>query len=169
MPNQLSWCCILPVTRMSLFSPVLNSIDNINSFPKQFISLYLETWDRLVIFFSVFLLVFFNQFCVYSTARPYDKTGHLNCTQLCSTPWWWSEIMENTKLPPSSPTSPTTGFSVPNAEKIDGFPRRSMRRARQRRSHSSSQFRYQSSQVELTPLPLLKGRCPSPAVQAHRL
>ncbi|XP_048083318.1 serine/threonine-protein phosphatase 2A 56 kDa regulatory subunit beta isoform-like isoform X1 [Alosa alosa] len=64
--------------------------------------------------------------------------------------------MESTKLPPSSPTSPTTGFSVPNAEKIDGFPRRSMRRARQRRSHSSSQFRYQSSQVELTPLPLLK-------------
>ncbi|XP_031428102.1 serine/threonine-protein phosphatase 2A 56 kDa regulatory subunit beta isoform-like [Clupea harengus] len=64
--------------------------------------------------------------------------------------------MENTKLPPTSPTSPTTGFSVPNAEKIDGFPRRSMRRARQRRSHSSSQFRYQSSQVELTPLPLLK-------------
>uniref|UniRef100_A0A671RVR0 Serine/threonine protein phosphatase 2A regulatory subunit n=1 Tax=Sinocyclocheilus anshuiensis TaxID=1608454 RepID=A0A671RVR0_9TELE len=39
---------------------------------------------------------------------------------------------------------------------LDGFPRRSMRRARQRRSHSSSQFRYQSSQVELTPLPLLK-------------
>ncbi|KAA0723183.1 PP2A B subunit isoform B'-beta [Triplophysa tibetana] len=62
-----------------------------------------------------------------------------------------------TKLPPSSPSSPTTGFSVPSAEKVDGFPRRSMRRARQRRSHSSSQFRYQSSQVELTPLPLLKG------------
>ncbi|CAL8238244.1 unnamed protein product, partial [Merluccius merluccius] len=65
--------------------------------------------------------------------------------------------METTKLPPSSPSSPTTGFSVPSAEKVDGFPRRSMRRARQRRSHSSSQFRYQSSQVELTPLPLLKG------------
>uniref|UniRef100_A0A4W5JQ52 Uncharacterized protein n=1 Tax=Hucho hucho TaxID=62062 RepID=A0A4W5JQ52_9TELE len=47
--------------------------------------------------------------------------------------------------------------SIPSAEKVDGFPRRSMRRARQRRSHSSSQFRYQSSQVELTPLPLLKG------------
>lgn len=65
--------------------------------------------------------------------------------------------METTKLPPSSPSSPTTGFLVPSAEKVDGFPRRSMRRARQRRSHSSSQFRYQSSQVELTPLPLLKG------------
>ncbi|KAI4808096.1 hypothetical protein KUCAC02_000167, partial [Chaenocephalus aceratus] len=64
--------------------------------------------------------------------------------------------METTKLPPSSPSSPTTSFSVPSAEKVDGFPRRSMRRARQRRSHSSSQFRYQSSQVELTPLPLLK-------------
>uniref|UniRef100_A0A3B4A9I2 Uncharacterized protein n=1 Tax=Periophthalmus magnuspinnatus TaxID=409849 RepID=A0A3B4A9I2_9GOBI len=57
----------------------------------------------------------------------------------------------------SAPSSPTTGFTVPSAEKVDGFPRRSMRRARQRRSHSSSQFRYQSSQVELTPLPLLKG------------
>ncbi|KAA8582483.1 hypothetical protein FQN60_006154 [Etheostoma spectabile] len=65
--------------------------------------------------------------------------------------------METTKLPPTSPSSPTTSFSVPSAEKVDGFPRRSMRRARQRRSHSSSQFRYQSSQVELTPLPLLKG------------
>ncbi|GAA6104336.1 serine/threonine-protein phosphatase 2A 56 kDa regulatory subunit beta isoform [Tachysurus ichikawai] len=67
-----------------------------------------------------------------------------------------------TKLPPSSPSSPTAAFSVPSAEKVDGFPRRSMRRARQRRSHSSSQFRYQSSQVELTPLPPLKGRPHAP-------
>uniref|UniRef100_A0AAY4A975 Serine/threonine protein phosphatase 2A regulatory subunit n=1 Tax=Denticeps clupeoides TaxID=299321 RepID=A0AAY4A975_9TELE len=64
------------------------------------------------------------------------------------------------------PTSPTTGFSVPTAEKIDGFPRRSMRRARQRRSHSSSQFRYQSSQIELTPLPLLKD---VPSAELHDL
>ncbi|TSL34639.1 Serine/threonine-protein phosphatase 2A 56 kDa regulatory subunit beta isoform [Bagarius yarrelli] len=71
-----------------------------------------------------------------------------------------------TKLPPSSPSSPTAAFSVPSAEKVDGFPRRSMRRARQRRSHSSSQFRYQSSQVELTPLPLLKD---SPVVELHDL
>ncbi|GCC16556.1 hypothetical protein chiPu_0021397, partial [Chiloscyllium punctatum] len=48
-------------------------------------------------------------------------------------------------------TSPVTA-----AEKVDGFSRKSVRRARQRRSHGSSQFRYQSSQVELTPLPLLK-------------
>ncbi|KAG9333941.1 hypothetical protein JZ751_009331, partial [Albula glossodonta] len=74
--------------------------------------------------------------------------------------------METTKLPPSSPSSPTTGFSVPSAEKVDGFPRRSMRRARQRRSHSSSQFRYQSSQVELTPLPLLKD---VPVAELHDL
>lgn len=73
--------------------------------------------------------------------------------------------METTKLPPSSPSSPTTSFSVPSAEKVDGFPRRSMRRARQRRSHSSSQFRYQSSQVELTPLPLLKGEALIPPKQ----
>uniref|UniRef100_A0A8C8DRS3 Serine/threonine protein phosphatase 2A regulatory subunit n=1 Tax=Oryzias sinensis TaxID=183150 RepID=A0A8C8DRS3_9TELE len=58
------------------------------------------------------------------------------------------------------------GFSVPSAEKVDGFPRRSMRRARQRRSHSSSQFRYQSSQVELTPLPLLKD---APVAELHDL
>ncbi|KAF7214583.1 beta [Nothobranchius furzeri] len=74
--------------------------------------------------------------------------------------------METTKLPPSSPSSPTTSFSVPSAEKVDGFPRRSMRRARQRRSHSSSQFRYQSSQVELTPLPLLKD---APVAELHDL
>uniref|UniRef100_A0A3P8ZZJ9 Serine/threonine protein phosphatase 2A regulatory subunit n=1 Tax=Esox lucius TaxID=8010 RepID=A0A3P8ZZJ9_ESOLU len=74
--------------------------------------------------------------------------------------------METTKLPPTSPSSPTTGFSVPSAEKVDGFPRRSMRRARQRRSHSSSQFRYQSSQVELTPLPLLKD---APVAELHDL
>ncbi|XP_041094020.1 serine/threonine-protein phosphatase 2A 56 kDa regulatory subunit beta isoform [Polyodon spathula] len=74
--------------------------------------------------------------------------------------------METTKLPPCSPSSPTTGFTVPSAEKVDGFPRRSMRRARQRRSHSSSQFRYQSSQVELTPLPLLKD---APVSELHDL
>uniref|UniRef100_UPI00398EECD9 serine/threonine-protein phosphatase 2A 56 kDa regulatory subunit beta isoform n=1 Tax=Pristiophorus japonicus TaxID=55135 RepID=UPI00398EECD9 len=50
-------------------------------------------------------------------------------------------------------TSPVTA-----AEKVDGFSRKSVRRARQRRSHGSSQFRYQSSQVELTPLALLKGK-----------
>uniref|UniRef100_A0A8C9SWI4 Serine/threonine protein phosphatase 2A regulatory subunit n=1 Tax=Scleropages formosus TaxID=113540 RepID=A0A8C9SWI4_SCLFO len=66
----------------------------------------------------------------------------------------------------SDPSSPTTGFSVPSAEKVDGFPRRSMRRARQRRSHSSSQFRYQSSQVELTALPLLKD---APVAELHDL
>uniref|UniRef100_A0A8C9ZH90 Serine/threonine protein phosphatase 2A regulatory subunit n=1 Tax=Sander lucioperca TaxID=283035 RepID=A0A8C9ZH90_SANLU len=64
----------------------------------------------------------------------------------------------------SAPSPPL--FSVPSAEKVDGFPRRSMRRARQRRSHSSSQFRYQSSQVELTPLPLLKD---APVAELHDL
>ncbi|XP_074814071.1 serine/threonine-protein phosphatase 2A 56 kDa regulatory subunit beta isoform isoform X2 [Natator depressus] len=64
-----------------------------------------------------------------------------------------------TKLPlagtPTSPSSP--GMSpVPPPDKVDGFSRRSLRRSRQRRSHSSSQFRYQSNQQELTPLPLLK-------------
>ncbi|XP_062892518.1 serine/threonine-protein phosphatase 2A 56 kDa regulatory subunit beta isoform [Mobula hypostoma] len=58
-------------------------------------------------------------------------------------------------------TSPVTA-----AEKVDGFSRKSVRRARQRRSHGSSQFRYQSSQVELTPLPLLKD---APVSELHDL
>ncbi|XP_015680818.1 serine/threonine-protein phosphatase 2A 56 kDa regulatory subunit beta isoform [Protobothrops mucrosquamatus] len=64
-----------------------------------------------------------------------------------------------TKIPPAvTPTSPSSpGLSpVPPPDKVDGFSRRSLRRSRQRRSHSSSQFRYQSNQQELTPLPLLK-------------
>uniref|UniRef100_H3AGW4 Serine/threonine protein phosphatase 2A regulatory subunit n=1 Tax=Latimeria chalumnae TaxID=7897 RepID=H3AGW4_LATCH len=61
-----------------------------------------------------------------------------------------------TKLTPSSPTPSSPSLTVPSADKVDGFSRRSIRRTRQRRSHSSSQFRYQSSQLELTPLPLLK-------------
>lgn len=71
-----------------------------------------------------------------------------------------------TKLPPAStPTSPSSpGLSpVPPPDKVDGFSRRSLRRARPRRSHSSSQFRYQSNQQELTPLPLLKGELLPPA------
>ncbi|XP_060538510.1 serine/threonine-protein phosphatase 2A 56 kDa regulatory subunit beta isoform [Pantherophis guttatus] len=66
-----------------------------------------------------------------------------------------------TKIPPAvTPTSPSSpGLSpVPPPDKVDGFSRRSLRRSRQRRSHSSSQFRYQSNQQELTPLPLLKGK-----------
>lgn len=73
-----------------------------------------------------------------------------------------------TKLPPAStPTSPSSpGLSpVPPPDKVDGFSRRSLRRARPRRSHSSSQFRYQSNQQELTPLPLLKGE-PRPSADA---
>ncbi|XP_077400306.1 serine/threonine-protein phosphatase 2A 56 kDa regulatory subunit beta isoform [Vanacampus margaritifer] len=61
-----------------------------------------------------------------------------------------------TMLPPSSPSSPTSSFSVPSAEKVDGFVRRSIRRARRRRSPSSSNFHCQSAVVELMPLPLLK-------------
>lgn len=74
-----------------------------------------------------------------------------------------------TKLPPAStPTSPSSpGLSpVPPPDKVDGFSRRSLRRARPRRSHSSSQFRYQSNQQELTPLPLLKGE-PTAGCQAE--
>uniref|UniRef100_A0A8C9FCW7 Uncharacterized protein n=1 Tax=Pavo cristatus TaxID=9049 RepID=A0A8C9FCW7_PAVCR len=46
----------------------------------------------------------------------------------------------------------------PHPPKVDGFTRKSVRKAqRQKRSQGSSQFRSQSSQVELSPLPQLKG------------
>ncbi|KAF7484021.1 Hypothetical predicted protein [Marmota monax] len=52
----------------------------------------------------------------------------------------------------SAPTTP------PSVDKVDGFSRKSVRKARQKRSQSSSQFRSQGKPIELTPLPLLKGR-----------
>ncbi|KAK2119297.1 hypothetical protein P7K49_000683 [Saguinus oedipus] len=50
----------------------------------------------------------------------------------------------------SAPTTP------PSVDKVDGFSRKSLRKARQKRSQSSSQFRSQGKPAELTPLPLLK-------------
>lgn len=52
----------------------------------------------------------------------------------------------------SVPTTP------PSVDKVDGFSRKSVRKARQKRSQSSSQFRSQGKPIELTPLPLLKGK-----------
>ncbi|KAI4804311.1 hypothetical protein KUCAC02_025942, partial [Chaenocephalus aceratus] len=46
--------------------------------------------------------------------------------------------------------------SPPSADKVDGFSRKSVRKAKQKRSQSSSQFRSQGKPIELTPLPLLK-------------
>ncbi|XP_077356887.1 serine/threonine-protein phosphatase 2A 56 kDa regulatory subunit beta isoform-like [Festucalex cinctus] len=71
-----------------------------------------------------------------------------------------------TKLPPPCPSSPTSSFSVPSAEKVDGFVRRSIHRPRRRRSPSSSNFRHQNSAAELTPLPLLKDAA---AAEFHEL
>lgn len=52
--------------------------------------------------------------------------------------------------------------AITAAEKVDGFTRRSVRKAqKQKRSQGSSQFRSQSSQVELFPLPQLKGNSPA--------
>ncbi|EMP37438.1 Serine/threonine-protein phosphatase 2A 56 kDa regulatory subunit alpha isoform [Chelonia mydas] len=49
--------------------------------------------------------------------------------------------------------------AISAAEKVDGFTRKSVRKAqRQKRSQGSSQFRSQSSQVELSPLPQLKAK-----------
>ncbi|KAM8917300.1 protein phosphatase 2, regulatory subunit B', epsilon isoform 1-T1 [Spinachia spinachia] len=44
----------------------------------------------------------------------------------------------------------------PSVDKVDGFSRKSVRKAKQKRSQSSSQFRAQGKPIELTPLPLLK-------------
>uniref|UniRef100_A0A3B4ZVZ4 Serine/threonine protein phosphatase 2A regulatory subunit n=5 Tax=Percomorphaceae TaxID=1489872 RepID=A0A3B4ZVZ4_9TELE len=44
----------------------------------------------------------------------------------------------------------------PSVDKVDGFSRKSVRKAKQKRSQSSSQFRSQGKPIELTPLPLLK-------------
>lgn len=62
----------------------------------------------------------------------------------------------------SSPPPPPAGAAsaaISAAEKVDGFTRKSVRKAqRQKRSQGSSQFRSQCSQPELHPLPQLKGR-----------
>uniref|UniRef100_A0A8C9NWM1 Uncharacterized protein n=1 Tax=Spermophilus dauricus TaxID=99837 RepID=A0A8C9NWM1_SPEDA len=53
---------------------------------------------------------------------------------------------------------PVTPPSLPSLPKVDGFTRKSVRKAqRQKRSQGSSQFRSQGSQAELHPLPQLKG------------
>ena len=46
----------------------------------------------------------------------------------------------------------------PSVDKVDGFSRKSVRKAKQKRSQSSSQFRSQGKPIELTPLPLLTGK-----------
>lgn len=49
--------------------------------------------------------------------------------------------------------------AISASEKVDGFTRKSMRKAqKQRKSQGSSQYRTQSVPVELSPLPQLKGR-----------
>ncbi|XP_064333237.1 serine/threonine-protein phosphatase 2A 56 kDa regulatory subunit alpha isoform isoform X2 [Camelus dromedarius] len=57
----------------------------------------------------------------------------------------------------SSPPAGAASAAISAAEKVDGFTRKSVRKAqRQKRSQGSSQFRSQGSQPELHPLPQLK-------------
>uniref|UniRef100_A0A8C6QW52 Serine/threonine-protein phosphatase 2A 56 kDa regulatory subunit n=1 Tax=Nannospalax galili TaxID=1026970 RepID=A0A8C6QW52_NANGA len=57
----------------------------------------------------------------------------------------------------SSPPAPSACAAISAAEKVDGFTRKSVRKAqRQKRSQGSSQFRSQGGQAELHPLPQLK-------------
>ena len=70
--------------------------------------------------------------------------------------------MSNVIVPPLC-LSPSRAMSSaattsPSADKVDGFSRKSVRKAKQKRSQSSSQFRSQGKPIELTPLPLLKGK-----------
>uniref|UniRef100_A0A8C2KUT6 Serine/threonine protein phosphatase 2A regulatory subunit n=1 Tax=Cyprinus carpio TaxID=7962 RepID=A0A8C2KUT6_CYPCA len=62
------------------------------------------------------------------------------------------------KSPPNSATPPLPALlgSTPSVDKVDGFSRKSVRKARQRRAQSSSQFRSQDKPIELVQLPLLK-------------
>ena len=49
--------------------------------------------------------------------------------------------------------------AISASEKVDGFTRKSMRKAqKQKKSQGSSQFRTQSALAELSPLPQLKGK-----------
>nr|XP_035951635.1 serine/threonine-protein phosphatase 2A 56 kDa regulatory subunit alpha isoform-like [Halichoerus grypus] len=57
----------------------------------------------------------------------------------------------------SSPPVGAASAAISASEKVDGFTRKSVRKAqRQKRSQGSSQFRSQGSQAELHPLPQLK-------------
>ncbi|MGH0177109.1 UNVERIFIED_CONTAM: hypothetical protein FKN15_007351 [Acipenser sinensis] len=58
-------------------------------------------------------------------------------------------------FPPSRDMS-SAATTPPSVDKVDGFSRKSVRKAKQKRSQSSSQFRSQGKAIELTPLPLLK-------------
>ncbi|KAJ7419621.1 Serine/threonine-protein phosphatase 2A 56 kDa regulatory subunit epsilon isoform [Pitangus sulphuratus] len=60
------------------------------------------------------------------------------------------QVKQKSRDMSSAPTTP------PSVDKVDGFSRKSVRKARQKRSQSSSQFRSQGKPIELTPLPLLK-------------
>lgn len=58
----------------------------------------------------------------------------------------------------SPPPAGAASAAISASEKVDGFTRKSVRKAqRQKRSQGSSQFRSQGSQPELHPLPQLKG------------
>lgn len=57
----------------------------------------------------------------------------------------------------SSPPAGAASAAISASEKVDGFTRKSVRKAqRQKRSQGSSQFRSHGSQAELHPLPQLK-------------
>uniref|UniRef100_A0A8C2HEG0 Serine/threonine protein phosphatase 2A regulatory subunit n=1 Tax=Cyprinus carpio TaxID=7962 RepID=A0A8C2HEG0_CYPCA len=64
----------------------------------------------------------------------------------------------NVKSPPPSATPPLPALPgrTPSVDKVDGFSRKSVRKTRQKRAQSSSQFRSQDKPIELVQLPLLK-------------
>ncbi|XP_077395405.1 serine/threonine-protein phosphatase 2A 56 kDa regulatory subunit epsilon isoform isoform X2 [Festucalex cinctus] len=63
---------------------------------------------------------------------------------------------EGSAPPPPHRAMSSAATAPPSVDKVDGFSRKSVRKAKQKRSQSSSQFRSQGKPIELTPLPLLK-------------
>lgn len=75
---------------------------------------------------------------------------------LSGDPWYWPcAVSLSLSLSRAMSSAATTS---PSVDKVDGFSRKSVRKAKQKRSQSSSQFRSQGKPIELTPLPLLKGK-----------
>ncbi|XP_035023994.1 protein phosphatase 2, regulatory subunit B', epsilon isoform X1 [Chelmon rostratus] len=62
----------------------------------------------------------------------------------------------DSSAPLQSRAMSSAATTSPSVDKVDGFSRKSVRKAKQKRSQSSSQFRSQGKPIELTPLPLLK-------------
>lgn len=104
-------------------------------------------WLLLIDFICFLLNIFPFSKIVYGNFRIWVTHLYASTSGMC---WWYFFLFSRDMS--SAPTTP------PSVDKVDGFSRKSVRKARQKRSQSSSQFRSQGKPIELTPLPLLKGK-----------